>query len=149
MIGSGKDWQMMDQMQDALVDWNRFGHARAQLGSNFWRVMGYLRDDGHKAVCTIEESLRANNAVGLVEPAELLKTEAEQMGAVAVAEVAEKIELQARDCVEWHQSPEWLVADVVQLRTMFEETVAMFEREASPLLERKAAIERTAELAVR
>jgi histidine phosphotransfer protein HptB len=134
---------------DALVDWGRFSEARLHLGTNFWRVMGYLRDDGHKAVREIEGSLRSGDAAGLVGPAELLKTEAVQMGAIAVAEVAEQIELQARDCVEWHQSPDFLVEDVVNLRSMFEQTVEVLEREASPLLERRAALRRTAELSIR
>jgi hypothetical protein len=137
------------EFDDALIDWERFAQARTQLGPNFWRVMGYLREDGHKAVGTIENALRAKDAAALVGPSELLKTEAEQMGAIAVAEIAEVIEIQSRECVEWRQSPEFLLEDVVRLRTTFERTVARLEQEASPLLERKAAMRRSIELAVR
>lgn len=138
------------ETEDALIDWARFARAREQLGANFWRVMGYLRDDGERAVTSIETALRAGNAAGLIGPAELLKTEAEQMGAIAVAEIAEEIELQARDCVEWHQAPDFLVEAVVKLRECFRQTVVRLEQEASPLLERKAAMaQRSAALAVR
>lgn len=137
------------ELEDALIDWTRFAEARSHLGSNFWRVMGYLREDGQKAVTAIETALRAKDAAGLIGPAELLKTEALQMGAYGVAEIAEEIELQSRECVEWRQSPELLLETVVKLRSRFEQTVARLEQEASPLLERKAAISRSMELAVR
>ena len=139
----------MVQTIETVVDWARFTQAREQLGGNFWRVMGYLRDDGHKAVSDIEDGVRNGDAVALIGPAELLKTEAVHMGALGVAEVAEQIEMQARDCVEWHQSPELLVEDAVTLRSMFEETVAMFEKEASPLLTRRPHYRRQAEMSAR
>jgi histidine phosphotransfer protein HptB len=138
----------MAQTIDTVVDWARFAQAREQLAGNFWRVMGYLRDDGHKAVSEIEAGVRRGDAVSLIGPAELLKTEAVHMGALGVAEIAEQIEMQARDCVEWHQSPELLVEDAVTLRSVFEETVALFEREASPLLARRPDLRRNIELTV-
>jgi histidine phosphotransfer protein HptB len=144
-----KGLDVTSEIDDALIDWDRFAQARAHLGGSFWRVMGYLRDDGHKAVGAIETSLRAKDAAGLIGPAELLKTEALQMGAFGVAEIAEEIELQSRECVEWRQSPDFLLEAVVKLRTIFEQTVSRLEQEASPLLERKAAISRSAELATR
>ncbi len=136
----------MAQATGTIVDWARFERAREQLGGNFWRVRGYLREDGHKAISQIEDGVRSGDAVALIGPAEMLKTEAVHMGALGVAEIAEQIELQARDCVEWHQSPESLVEEAVGLRSAFEETVAMFEKEASPLLERKPNFRRSMEL---
>lgn len=139
----------MAGVSDSVIDWAQYAQARERLGSNFWRVMGYLREDGNKAVVQIEEAMRADDPVALIGPAEMLKTEAVHMGALGVAEIAEEIELQARDCVEWHQSPEMLVSDVVRLRSTFNETVNLFEKEASPLLERKPAFRRNAEFAGR
>lgn len=139
----------MVQTIDTAVDWARFSQAREQLGGDFWRIMGYLRDDGLKAVSEIEDGVRNGDAVALIGPADLLKTEAEHMGAVAVAEIAEQIEVEARDCVEWHQSPEHLVENAVKLRRVFEDTVTQFEKEASPLLERKPAFRRSIETIVR
>lgn len=136
----------MAQTIETVVDWTRFAKAREQLGGNFWRVMGYLRDDGHKAVAEIEEGVRNGDAVALIGPADLLKTEAEHLGAIGVAALAEQIEVQARDCVEWHQSPELLVEEAVSLRSVFEETVVLFEKEASPLLERKPHFRRPIEI---
>lgn len=132
----------MAQAVDMVVDWARFSEARERLGGNFWRVMGYLREDGNKAVSMIEDALRSDDPVALIGPAELLKSEAVHLGALGVATIAEEIELSARDCVEWHQSPEMLVEDVVRLRSTFEETVALFEKEASPLLTRKPQFRR-------
>ena len=139
----------MAEQTDDLVDWARFADARAQLGGNFWRAMGYLRDDGRKAVSAIEDAVRTGRSVAIIGPADKLKSEADHMGAVAVAELAEQIEFHARDCVEWHQSPEMLVEDAVKLRTAFENTVTLFEQEASPLLARRDALRRKFELSPR
>lgn len=139
----------MAQTLGTVVDWARFSQARERLGANFWRVMGYLREDGHKAVSEIENGVRQGDAVALIGPAELLKREAVHMGALGLAEIAEQIEMEARDCVEWHQSPEMLVENAVSLRTVFEETVAQFEKEASPLLSRKPTFRRSVEMTAR
>ena len=67
-------------------------------------------------------------------------------GALGVAELAEEIEVQARDCLEWHQSPESLLEDVVQLRAVFDRTVAAFDYETNPLLVRKPGTGHSGEL---
>jgi histidine phosphotransfer protein HptB len=128
---------MMKQQSDVVVDWARFAHAKASLGHNFWRVLNYFREDGAKAVTAIEDALRSENAIGIIGPADLLKSESIQMGALLVAELAEEIEMEARDCVEWHQSPAALLETVIGLRVAFGQTVVQFDREASPLLARK------------
>lgn len=136
----------MAQTVDTAMDWNRFEQARASLGANFFRVLNYFRDDGGKAVTAIENAMRANDATAMISPADLLKSEAIELGALGIAELAEDIEVQARDCLEWHQSPETLVEDVVQLRAMFNQTVADFDYETNPLLVRKPASDHGGEL---
>jgi|CXWL01.1.fsa_nt_gi hypothetical protein len=136
----------MAQLIETLVDWTRFEHARASLGPNFFRVLNYFRDDGGKAVTSIEQAMRAHDAIAMIGPADLIKSEAEQMGAVGVAELAEEIEVQARDCVEWHQPPDSLLEVVVRLRVLFDETVAAFDEETNPLLVRKPGTGRSGEL---
>lgn len=136
----------MAQTVDTAMDWNRFEQARASLGANFFRVLNYFRDDGGKAVTAIENAMRANDATAMISPADLLKSEAIELGALGIAELAEEIEVQARDCLEWHQSPETLVEDVVQLRAMFNQTVADFDYETNPLLVRKPASDQGGEL---
>jgi histidine phosphotransfer protein HptB len=127
---------MSTPQETTVIDWARFSQARAALGHNFWRVLGYFREDGGKAVSAIEEGLRGHNALAMIGPADLLKSEAVQMGALAVAELAEEIEMQARDCVEMHQSPAILLESVVRLRAVFERTTAAFDHNASPLVTR-------------
>lgn len=131
---------------DSAVDWTRFEHARASLGVNFFRVLTYFHEDGGKAVTAIENAMRMNDAVALIGPAELLKSEAVEIGALGVAELAEEIELQARECVEWHQSPETLLEEVVKLRAIFGETVAAFDHEINPLHVRKPGAVRPTDL---
>jgi histidine phosphotransfer protein HptB len=128
----------MSQSVDAIVDWERFAQARTQLGSNFLRVVGYFREDGAKSIKAIEEAMRSRAAMGMIAPADLLKTDALQIGALSVAELAEDIEFAARDCVEWHQSPDVLLEPIMSLRALFDDTLRQLEREVNPLVNRRA-----------
>ncbi|WP_375383406.1 Hpt domain-containing protein [uncultured Sphingomonas sp.] len=120
-----------------LVDWTVFGRARSELGAGFGRILGYFREDGVKSVAAIEAAVRAGNAVAMVIPAHTLKGEARQFGAEPLADLAETIEMFARDCVERQDTPELAVEHVVKLRPLFQETLALLEREANPLVERR------------
>lgn len=120
-----------------LIDWPAYAKARAELGAGFVRILGYFREDGVKSVAAIEEAMRAGNAAGMVIPAHTLKGEARQFGAEPLATLAEGIEMHARDCVERRLEPEGALADVVALKPLFEQTLALLEREANPLAERR------------
>ncbi len=120
-----------DQM---LVDWPAFNAARAELGNGFVRILGYFREDGVKSVAAIEAAMRANQAAALVIPAHTLKGEARQFGAEPLAMLAESIETIARDCVERQDTPEEALEPVTRLRGLFEQTLMLLEREASPLV---------------
>jgi HPt (histidine-containing phosphotransfer) domain-containing protein len=121
----------------SLVDWAAFSQTRSELGAGFVRILGYFREDGVKSVAAIEAAMRAQNAAALVIPAHTLKGEARQFGAEPLGALAEKIEVVARICVENHDTPEEALQDVVELRPLFENTLAMLEREANPLVERR------------
>jgi histidine phosphotransfer protein HptB len=120
-----------------LVNWGSFSQARAELGGNFVRILGYFREDGIKSVTRIEDAMRAQNAAALVIPAHTLKGEARQFGADPLADLAETIEMTARTCVERQEVPTDALEDVVQLRPLFEATLALLERESNPLVERR------------
>lgn len=128
MVNDGED----------LIDWNVFSRARTELGAGFIRILGYFREDGTKAIAAIEDAIRNRNAAALVLPAHTLKGEALQFGAEPLAALAEHIEQVARRCVEIRLEPDELVADVVRLGPMFEKTMAQIDREASPLMARRA-----------
>ncbi len=117
-----------------LVNWASFSKARTQLGSEFSRILGYFREDGVKAVIEIEEAMRRKDAAGLVRPAHTLKAESLQFGAEPLGLLAEQIEIHARRCVEFHESPEEMLEPVMRLRPMFHETIALFDREMAPPL---------------
>ncbi len=123
-----------------LIDWHQFRHAREALGPNFWRTLIYLRDEGSKCIGAIETALRRHDAVGIIGPAETLKSEAFQMGAKRVAEIAEQVEMEARDCVEMHDTPDLLIESVVALRQAFTETVEALQKDISPLMVREKTI---------
>ena len=120
-----------------LVDWRVYAAARAELGAQFVRILGYFREDGTKSVAAIEAAMRAGNAAALVIPAHTLKGEARQFGAEPLALAAEKIEMIARDCVETRDTPDEALPSVTKLRPLFGETLALLDREANPLLVRK------------
>lgn len=128
--------------ENILIDWPVFSQSRAELGAGFVRILGYFREDGVKSVGAIEAAMRAQNAAGLVIPAHTLKGEARQFGAELLGAMAERIETIARDCVENHDTPEEALADVVALRALFERTLSVLEREANPLVERRAGFGR-------
>lgn len=138
---------MAQIIETPAVDWTQFEQARASLGANLLRVLGYFREDGGKAVTAIEGAMRMKDVVAMIGPADLLRSEAAQIGAQGVAELAEEIEFQARDCLEWHQSPDSLLEPVVQLRAVFNETVAAFDNETNPLSVRKPGAGRASDLA--
>lgn len=121
-----------------IVDWVHFEKTRAELGPGFIRILGYFREDGTKSVTQIEQAMREENTVGLVIPAHTIKGEARQFGAEPLARVAEAIEATARSCVETRRFPDELVADVVQLRRLFNQTIDLFDRATNPLLTRQA-----------
>ena len=125
-----------------LVDWTVFGRARSELGAGFVRILGYFREDGVKSVAAVEAAMREQNAAGLVIPAHTLKGESRQFGAEPLAELSERIEMIARDCVESRETPEEALKLVVDLRPLFERTLAILEREANTLVDRRAGLGR-------
>jgi histidine phosphotransfer protein HptB len=128
----------MSHSADEIVNWTTFAETRAVLGDAFVRVLGYFREDGIKSVAAIEQAMRERDSTKLVLPAHTLKGESWQFGAEKLAALAEEIEVAARHYVELRQGPEEIVEKVVQLRPLFEATLAAFEAEASPLVERRA-----------
>jgi histidine phosphotransfer protein HptB len=122
---------------ETIIDWSRFSDARAELGADFVRILGYFREDGTKSVAAIEAAMRARSAVQLVIPAHTLKGEAGQFGAEALADLAEEIETIARNSVEWRTEPDEALPHVVKLRALFSETLESLERESNPLVERR------------
>lgn len=125
----------MSDVQD-LVDWVHFERSRSELGPGFIKILGYFREDGTKSLGQIEQAMREQNTAALVIPAHTLKGESRQLGAEPLAKVAELIESTARFCVESHRFPDELVAKVVELRKLFEQTVDQFDKATNPLMAR-------------
>lgn len=131
---------MTDDISDPappIIDWEAFAKARGELGGGFVRILGYFREDGVKSVATIEVAMHARNTSALVLPAHTLKSEARQFGADPLGDAAEEIEFTARRCIETHRFPDEIVAQVVELRRLFDATNAAMEREINPLMERR------------
>jgi HPt (histidine-containing phosphotransfer) domain-containing protein len=124
--------------QADLVNWTDFARTRSELGAAFLRILGYFREDGVKSIAAVEEAFRARNAAALVSPAHTLKGESAQFGAYRLSAMAEEIEMTARRCVETREGPDELIETVVALRPCFTETLALIDRDASPLVPRRA-----------
>ena len=126
---------MSDEALD-IIDWALFEKSRSELGPGFIRILSYFREDGAKSLEQIEQAMHQENTVALVIPAHTLKGEARQFGAEPLANVAELIESTARLCIETHRFPDELIKDVVELRRLFERTIAAFDKATNPLLTR-------------
>jgi HPt (histidine-containing phosphotransfer) domain-containing protein len=122
-----------------LINWVAFTKARTELGAGFVRILGYFREDGVKSVAAIDAAMRAGSAAQMIIPAHTLKGEARQFGAEPLADLAEAIEEIARDCVETRDTPDDALLHVARLRPLFNDTLALLEREANPLAERRPA----------
>jgi len=121
---------------EPLIDQLVFEGARATLGVDFVRILGYFLEDGEKSVARIEAAFRSRSAADIVRPAHTLKGEARQIGARAVGELASVIEAGARRAVEIQDDPSDLLVPVAKLRPAWAETVALLERETNPLVQR-------------
>ncbi len=128
---------MAEEARD-IVDWAHFEKSRTELGPAFIRILSYFKEDGVKSIAQIEQAMHQQNTTGLVIPAHTLKGEARQLGAEPVAKLAELIESTARLCVETHRFPDELVPQVVELRSLFNQTVELFEKATNPLVQRAA-----------
>ena len=126
---------MTDAARD-VIDWAFFEKSRSELGPGFIRILTYFKEDGAKSVAQIEQAMRDENTAALVIPAHTLKGESRQLGAEPLAKIAELIETTARFCVETHRFPDELVPEVVQLRSLFNDTIEQLEKATNPLVQR-------------
>jgi HPt (histidine-containing phosphotransfer) domain-containing protein len=126
----------VDEAEAQIVDWGHFERSRAELGSGFIRILSYFKEDGVKSLAQIEQAMREQNTAALVLPAHTIKGEARQFGAVPLADMAELIESTARLCLETRRFPDELVKEVVELRKLFNTTIALFEKATNPLITR-------------
>ncbi len=115
------------------VDMKAFEEIRALMGPRLITTINYFKEDGNKAVSTIEQAQRAGDASAMIMPAHTLKTEARQLGANALGDTCYQIEVDARRCVEIQETPDDLLVPVAKLRQLFRETVEIFERETNPI----------------
>jgi HPt (histidine-containing phosphotransfer) domain-containing protein len=125
-----------------IVDWSVFSRTRTELGADFVRILGYFREDGEKSIARIEEAMQRRDAVGLVSPAHMLKSEARQFGADPLGELAEEIEFTARRYVEQRMFPDELVPQVTKLRPLYRKTMELFDGETNPLAQRRTGFGR-------
>jgi|KBSSwiS6_1023812.scaffolds.fasta_scaffold10973_2 HPt (histidine-containing phosphotransfer) domain-containing protein len=116
--------------------------TRREIGPAFARILGYYRQDGVVSITTIEDAMAERNAAAIILPAHSLKGESLQFAAMRMAELAQHIEMTARQCVEERIAlPDTLDHDVGQMRLCFHETVKLLEAAiaASPPIARTAA----------
>jgi hypothetical protein len=119
----------MAQVSNGVVNWTTFSQTRALIGADFSKILGYYRDDAAKCVVAVEQAYRLRDAVSMVRPAHTLKGDSLQFGGEAIGRLAELIEHSARRCVEEHSAPDSLDDEILRLRPLLVETLALFERE--------------------
>ncbi|GAA4022822.1 hypothetical protein GCM10022280_24390 [Sphingomonas swuensis] len=136
----GSEDNQVERPGGDVVDWAHFEKTRGELGPGFIRILSYFREDGTKSVAAIEQAMHDQNTVALVIPAHTIKGEARQFGAEPLARIAELIESTARLCIETRRFPDELIRDVVELRKVFERTIALFDEATNPLKSRPGAM---------
>ncbi len=129
----------MSEADRTLVDWQVFASLRAELGPNFVRILGYFREDGETSVTRIEDAMNRRDVTALVLPAHTMKSEARQFGAEPLATLAEEIETAARRGIEGRFFPDEILPQVARLRPLYRDTIELLDREANPLVARRAA----------
>lgn len=126
----------MANMDLQIVDWASLAETRGQLGTSFIRILGYFREDGVRSIELIEMAMRSGDAPAMIMPSHKLKSEARQFGGERLGQLAEDIEMFARQCVETRETPEQYVDRVVQLRPLFNSMMDAIDAETSPLVQR-------------
>jgi HPt (histidine-containing phosphotransfer) domain-containing protein len=126
----------MANMDLQIVDWASLAETRGQLGTSFIRILGYFREDGARSIELIEMAMRSGDAPAMIMPSHKLKSEARQFGGERLGQLAEDIEMFARQCVETRETPEQYVDRVVQLRPLFNSMMDAIDAETSPLVQR-------------
>jgi HPt (histidine-containing phosphotransfer) domain-containing protein len=129
----------VDNGPDDVIDWAEFSRMRTELGASFVRIIGYFREDGEKAVNAIAQAMQARDAAALVLPAHKVKAEARQVGAEALAVLAEEIEDAGRHAVETRLFPDHLLPQVAELRPLWRRTVDALEQATNPLVQRRSS----------
>jgi HPt (histidine-containing phosphotransfer) domain-containing protein len=114
------------------INREKLAAIRAELGAHFPRILGYFAEDGLKSLDAVEDAVRNRDAVALVRPAHTLKGESLQFGADDLGYTAERVEHAARDGVEAHAFPLDIVEEAMRLRPLFEQAIAILQREAAP-----------------
>lgn len=122
----------MDESR-GTVDPEQLAAARAELGPSFTKIVGYYRDDGARAIESIEEAARHRSAVDMVRPAHTLKGDSLMLGGEALALAAEEIEKAARRAIEAHDFPDHMLPRIRELRGLFAETLSVLDREVAPV----------------
>ena len=128
--------------QAKILDEAALNVSRSDLGGNFAKFLRYFEEDGVKSVAAIEAAVRGGNSAGIVEPANVLSDEADQLGARRLSYAAGEIEDAARHLVEIRQTPEQLVPVIVQLREIFDLTMEKLKAETNPLVERSPLVQK-------
>lgn len=116
-----------------LVNEAELMQARAAIGVDLVRIIGYFREDGAKSIVLIEEALAAGDAAAMVLPAHTLKGESRQFGGNRLGDIAEVIEKTARRCLEQHIAPDEVASEVAMLRGCFVETLAVLDAAVPPV----------------
>ena len=127
----------MDGHNGIDINWAVLNETRRRFGGNFFRHFGYFTQDGPRSVQAIEDAMRAMNAAKMALPANRLAEDAFLFGAQALGELAEHIEAEAQRCVAQHDTPDFMLRDILALRPLYFTSIARLEREVSPLVKRK------------
>lgn len=115
-----------------LIDWARFNLVRDYADRRIARLVGYFREDAEAHLATADAAARSGQLVQMIGQLEALRRDAIQIGALGVAELAEAIEHEARDIVDYGNSAFALPPGLPALHRAVQDTLAALEEDISP-----------------
>lgn len=120
----GAAFKGLAAMDRVLINDSEFAHAQDQLGAAFPMIVDIFAEEAEKSVGMLARAMAALDAAGMIIPAHSIKGEARQFGARLLAELAERIEAGARQCVSQGREPVELDLPVRQIAQTLTQSVA-------------------------
>lgn len=114
------------------IDWARFQLVRNYADRRITRLVGYFREDAEHHVQLADCAARQGNLLVMIGQLEALRRDAMQIGALGLAELAEQVEVEARDIIDHGMTDFAMPPGLPALSRTLQETLTALESEISP-----------------
>jgi len=113
------------------IDWARFALVRDYADRRMPRLLQYFEEDAGAALRSARSAHDGGHLFVMIGHLEQLRRDSVQLGALGVAQIAEEIETQVRDVLDFGDCPAGVPAALDQLDHCLLETLSKFRDELS------------------